>query len=730
MSEIVEELPLADGGRLLIYDDGSQQVVRGATIIRSEGPMSRDRGLEARELATSLRSTPQRHPVNPGNPEDMQWLRDQITSGNITRESNPILSVPGDEYLIVIDHAGWGYLLGRRNQFTYAQRVVGRLSSSLVYGSDKYPWGVRGSEAARAAWRRDFARAHPVASMLNSAETETALADTGIPPETVEPFRGIREFSLSDLPRAILMVSRAALEADEQIASNFQQFVAQYNGQGFPGSIVAVVAGILEFVVRFVVGIAALPAAIEMLCNEARNIMLAIQEALPDILLALQEAPVETIQELLQIALSAIAELTGLRDIRDQLATGVEVAGEGREAESSLRFTRAITRILELIIIVRGLISALRRLPAIARGLPTQLQRLNRLLPRLRAARRAIREGPSLPGTLGDTAEGGSHTGSRRRSPDPELESLEISEGLEPPLRGVDETPSPRRQARSPDSETERSTHSEASEPDDQSRSSSEADSTPPTFPPAFHDIHQVMQRLLIAADDGGEIVEADLRIARALRELMQQQRRSGSIPDALTRSFLELERQIDVIEAVSHRRQVAASGAQIFAEGGTPTNLMIGEAGEEIARRTLLARGYRNVMAAINRSNNGIDLIGIDRMGSVRVFEIKASRGGRAPTLSGAQRNAKSFALSRLQQIANRRGIYATASDATIATVRTLLRQLEQQAYVGGAVFEITHVFDISRIRVRIKPWRGTVSPRSSSWWARMFRRMGLPTH
>lgn len=252
---------------------------------------------------------------------------------------------------------------------------------------------------------------------------------------------------------------------------------------------------------------------------------------------------------------------------------------------------------------------------------------------------------------------------------------------------------------------------------------------TAPPLPPAFRNIHEAMRRLLHAAETGEEIVEGDLRIARALRDVVQRQRRSGQIPEELIGGFLEMERQIDVVEAVSHRRQLAANGARIFALGETPANIMIGEAGEEIARRILIDRGYRNVMAMINRRNNGIDLVGIDRRGRVRFFEIKASRGDQAPALSPAQRNARSFILSRLGQIANRRGTYASASDGTVATARALMNRVEQQRYVGGAIFEITHVFDSSQIRIRVKPWRGQIRPRGAGWWARLFRRMGLPT-
>lgn len=690
MPEIIEEIPLADGGRLLIYDDGSQHRVQGAEITYSEGPMSRDRGTTWPEMMDAMRRMQPRQSVDPGNPEDLQWLRDQITSGNIFRESRPTRSTPPDQYLIVADHQGWGYAIGRRTQLTFAQQIAGRLGAAPVYDTDQYLWGVRGSEAARAAWRRDFARAHPGTSLITTTDTESALADTGIPPESVELFRGTGEFSLRDLPAALMLLSRAALQSQEPVRRYVDQMVARYNDDPLFGPIVGVIAGILEFGFRLLTDTIGLPASIQQLFQQAGEILAEIEQSVPDILVGLREAPMETTRIVLNAAVEAITTITGLGDIGDELSTGVELAQQGRSAESSLHIIRATGRVIELLLVVKALVSALRRIPSVVRRMRTGITQLNHSIARLRQLRRALREGGAL---------------------------AESADDIRP------------RRSRGGTTESERPRDTGSREPHEDGHSTSEADEAAASLPPAFPDIHRVMQRLLIAAEEGREITEADLRVAQALRDLIQRQRRSGAIPEALTSSFLEMERQIDVIEAVSHRRQLASRGAQMFAAGETPASIMVGEAGEEIARRTLLARGYRSVMAIINRANNGIDLIGVDRMGRVRVFEIKASRGGRAPTLSSAQREARTFVLSRLQQVSSRRGVYASASDATVATARQLLQQLERRRYVGGAIFEITHVFDTSRIRIRVKPWRGTVTPRGSGWWARLFRRMGLPT-
>ncbi len=729
MSVIVEEIPLPDGGRVLIYDDGSEYEVHGTAMVMREGPHSADRGADARAVlaAATERATPPRTDVDPSRSEDLQWLRERITSGNITRATHAVRSVPPDSYLIVLDQGEWSYRIGQRHHVMIACHIRNSGGSFPLYETEMYPWGPRGSEAARAAWRRDFAREHPYTAALASDETETALADTGIPPAAVDLYTP-GPHTASEIGAAIMNISRAALAADSQIATAFQRFVAQYNGDGLPGAVLAIVAGVIEFAVRFVVGIAALPAALEMLFTEAGNILTALQESLPDILEGLRESPVETLVELGATFVGMLSDLTGLSDIGTELSAGVRALREGRSAESALHFTRAVTRLIDLILLVRALVTGLRRLPAVVRRMRRTLSvRITRLIRRLRDTRAALRGGGLVAlEEAGDASRTGAHghgtTTDAPDSPEPPASSSSAADEL------VDESHPPPSHGSSPDAEGETPHHTE--EPGAPAEPEPAPDSTASALPPSFSRYLDSLNRLLTALHEGGEMLPADLDAARALRQILEQHRTRGHIPEPLHGSFFDMERQIDVIEGASHNSALAARGADIVSTGGTATTAMIGAAGEEIVRRILVSRGYRNVMAIINRANNGLDVFGIDRFGRLRFFEVKASAGGRAPSLSAAQRNARSFVMSRLNMIEGRRGVYASATDTTRATARQLLQQLDRQSYVGGIIFEFTHVFDLSRMRLRVRPWHGTVGARSSAWWSRLFRLMGESDH
>jgi hypothetical protein len=429
MSEVVEIIPQSDGGRIIIFDDGSRITELGTIHIQGDpGPQVTDRGLGDRLLLGRDPGILGQRTIDANNPEDLAWLRFEIEHGNITRESQPIVLGTPDEFVIIAEYDGWSYMIGRRTGTTVASLITGRIGVTPTFAREQYLWGVRGSSAARTAWRRDYLRAGGLP--FASQETTDVLADTGIAPETALLSRSI------DIPRALLMLSQHALQSQESVRRYTDQFVAQYNDERY-GSIVGIIAGILEFGFRIVTDIIGLPAALEQLFREVGTVFQEIEQSIPDILEGLNNAPAETILAIISATQEAVVTLTGLGDIGTEFSTSVELADDLRSAESSLHIIRGTGRVIELILIVKSLISAVRRLPAIAARMRANIARLSQAITRLRAMRQALREGRRLAAATDDVRSprtesprvdtpDTSETRSRPRSEEPRVDESDV----------------------------------------------------------------------------------------------------------------------------------------------------------------------------------------------------------------------------------------------------------------------------------------------------------------
>ncbi len=694
MSEVVEVIANPDGSRVLVYDDGSRVTeLAEQRIVGERGTSPLERGLgdspwTYRERATADSSAM----LDPGSPGDLAFLRQAILSGAIYRESRSVLVTEAGTLALVASRAGWSYCLGGRG-VQVAYRIVGRVGGLPTLAREAYPWAVLGSYLARQSWRRDLARTGGLPG--TSGELADVLADTGLPPAaaTAATRQRTPPPSLADLSAELMLISSAALHAPASLRRDISRRVAEYNDEPY-GSAIGVIAGILEFILRFLISLPSLPAALQEACNEAGVALRELQQSIPDLVSSLREAPAETVSVVLEATMEALSSLSGIADAVDEVHGGLRAAGEGRSAESSLAITRATGRVIELLLVVQALAATLRLIPTIAARMRAGLRWLTSSTRGLREARTALR------------AEGVPDTRTGHPSPTPaRVPETDGSPGT-PRAELPDETPA-------------------ASPPEPPPTPEPSRPATLPLLLSAT--VHEALDRVFAAARTGGEIAEADVQTARRLQEQLAARRRTGGIPAELARDLGDVEDHIALAEAVIVQRQLAAEGARIFASGGRARSMTVGAAGEAIVRRILESRGYRNLTAVINASNNGLDLIGTDRLGAVRLFEVKASAGERAPPLSAAQRNCREFVLSRLRRIALGQGVYRSATAQMVRSAQQTLRALESQGFVGGAVMEVTHVFDGSRLAVRSRIWRRGVAPRSAAWWRQLFARMGL---
>ena len=393
MSEIVEEIPQPDGGRIIIFDDGTRVIEEPGTfqVVPDPSPRVEDRGLGERLLLAQDPGILGQRPIDAGNPEDLAWLRFEITHGNTNRESRPIQLNFQDQFMIIAEHNGWAYLIGRRTSALIAHRITGPGFTRQV-SREAYVWGVRGSSAARATWRRDYIRAG--GPPILSQQTTDALADTGVPPESALQNRYTAELSWGDIPRAMMLLSQAALQSQDSVRRYTDRFVARYDNE-FYGPVVGIIAGILEFGYRLVTDIVGLPAALAQLYDEAGNIFQAIGQSMPLILQGLEQAPGETVLIIIGATGTAITAVTGLGEIGDDLAqaTRARETGQGRGGSAYWRhMTSATLRVIELVTIVRALVTALRRIPAAIASMRRQLSRMNNWLRTSRQAMREVRQ--------------------------------------------------------------------------------------------------------------------------------------------------------------------------------------------------------------------------------------------------------------------------------------------------------------------------------------------------
>jgi uncharacterized Zn-binding protein involved in type VI secretion len=92
-----------------------------------------------------------------------------------------------------------------------------------------------------------------------------------------------------------------------------------------------------------------------------------------------------------------------------------------------------------------------------------------------------------------------------------------------------------------------------------------------------------------------------------------------------------------------------------------------IGTCGERLARKDLEAEGFKEVAVVQNKSGQGIDLIGRNSKGEVKVWEVKATTTDTAPQLSKDQRDmgAENYVYDRLARAAKGQGNYSKLPEA-----------------------------------------------------------------
>lgn len=92
------------------------------------------------------------------------------------------------------------------------------------------------------------------------------------------------------------------------------------------------------------------------------------------------------------------------------------------------------------------------------------------------------------------------------------------------------------------------------------------------------------------------------------------------------------------------------------------------GKCGEWLARQDMMQEGFDDVIEVQNNSGHGIDLIGRNsKTGEVKVWEVKTTDGGSAPSLSKDQREmgGEKYTNNRLERAAEGRGNYGKVPEA-----------------------------------------------------------------
>jgi hypothetical protein len=112
------------------------------------------------------------------------------------------------------------------------------------------------------------------------------------------------------------------------------------------------------------------------------------------------------------------------------------------------------------------------------------------------------------------------------------------------------------------------------------------------------------------------------------------------------------------------------------------------GKCGEWLAKQDLHNDGYTDVMEVQNKSGHGVDVMGRNANGDVRVLEVKTTDGTSAPSLSKQQGDmgGKDFTDDRLKRAANAEGHYKNSPDAKANALRGQ-RWLQDAAAKGKKV-------------------------------------------
>ena len=91
-----------------------------------------------------------------------------------------------------------------------------------------------------------------------------------------------------------------------------------------------------------------------------------------------------------------------------------------------------------------------------------------------------------------------------------------------------------------------------------------------------------------------------------------------------------------------------------------------IGKCGEQLAKQDMEADGFE-VVEVQNKSGHGIDLIGRNKDGNVKVWEVKTTEGTKAPSLSKDQSRlgGEDFTNDRLKRATEGQGNYGKVPEA-----------------------------------------------------------------
>lgn len=108
------------------------------------------------------------------------------------------------------------------------------------------------------------------------------------------------------------------------------------------------------------------------------------------------------------------------------------------------------------------------------------------------------------------------------------------------------------------------------------------------------------------------------------------------------------------------------------------------GKCGEYLAKQDLHNDGYTEIVEVQNKSGHGVDVVGRNANGDVRVFEVKTTDGAVAPPLRGAQAamGGEKFASDRLAKAATGIGHFANSPDAITSAKKVLgwIKQLNER--------------------------------------------------
>jgi hypothetical protein len=97
------------------------------------------------------------------------------------------------------------------------------------------------------------------------------------------------------------------------------------------------------------------------------------------------------------------------------------------------------------------------------------------------------------------------------------------------------------------------------------------------------------------------------------------------------------------------------------------------GKCGEWLAKQDLHDDGFTDVMEVQNKSGHGVDVMGRNANGDVRVLEVKTTDGTTAPALSKQQggMGGKDFVDDRLKRAANADGHYKNSPEAKVNALK-----------------------------------------------------------